>query len=242
MSDPSSDSVPAKKYRRARLLNVVLAVVAAFLLVVVIGQSLQRPAAEPQGEPTPSATGEPIDVARNDPDDPLAIGSADAPVTLVEWADLRCPFCAVFARDTLPVIVQEYVDEGLVRVEFHDVTFFGEQSEDAAVAARAAGEQGRGMEYVQAVFDAAPESGHPDLPRERLIEFAETAGVADIAAFERALDDPDLRAAAQESTQHAQQLGVSSVPFFYAGGTALSGAQSVDVFRDFLDQAVAEAQ
>lgn len=234
----------ARKYRRARRLSVVLAVVVVFLAVVLFAQIAQNggdagPAPE---EPDASASSAAIEVARNDPEDPLAIGAIDAPVVMVEWTDLRCPFCAVFSRDTLPVLVEEYVDEGLLRIEFHDVAFFGEQSELAAAAARAAGAQGRGPEYVETVFAAAPESGHPDLPRERLVAFAQQAGVPDIPAFENALDDPALLEAAQKSTATAQQLGVSSVPFFYAGGTVLSGAQPVEVFRDYIDAALAAAE
>ena len=46
------------------------------------------------------------------------LGSPDAPVTLVEYADLQCPFCAEWARGTFPAIVDEYVRPGQVRIEF----------------------------------------------------------------------------------------------------------------------------
>jgi len=172
----------------------------------------------------------------------MAIGAVDAPVVLVYWTDMRCPFCAVFSRDTLPTLIQEYVDKGEVRVEFHDVEFFGEDSAAAAVAARAAGKQGLFFEYLEAVYAAAPESGHPDMPRERLIAFAEDIGVADLAQFEADLDDPELRTATEQSTSFAQQLGVTAVPFFIAGDKALSGAQSVEAFRSFLDDALSKAE
>lgn len=242
-------STPDSKARFYRRLSIGLGALSAFLLIVVIGQATINSAA-PETAPAPQAS-ETTDAAasaytdspvvRRDADDPMAIGSIDAPVVLTEWTDLRCPFCASFSRDTLPAIVEEYVDEGLVRIEIHDVSFFGEQSEDAAVAARAAGEQGRYIEYLTAVYDAAPDRSHPDMPRETLIAFAETAGVPDSAKFTADLDDPALRAAVQQSTTTAQQLGVTAVPFFVAGDTALSGAQPASVFREFLDQAVEQA-
>ena len=92
------------------------------------------------------------------------------------------------------------------------------------------------------LYAAAPEEGHPDMPREKLIGFAKTAGIADLAQFERDLDDPELRRAVEASTAQAQQLGVSGVPFFVADGQALSGAQPVEAFREFLDGALADAQ
>lgn len=181
-----------------------------------------------------------LPVVRRDANDPMAIGDVDAPVVLVEWIDYRCPFCAVYSTDILPTIEDEYVASGQVRVEINDVSFFGEESEDAAVAARAAGEQGKYIEYMTVVFDNAPSSGHPDMPVEKLVGFAEDAGVPDIAQFTADLDREDLRAAVQKSTSDAQQLGVSAVPFFAVGTQSISGAQPVDVFRQFIDARLAE--
>ncbi|SIO27938.1 DsbA family protein [Agromyces cerinus] len=237
----------ARKLRFARILNVVLGAIAAFLLVVVIALSVpsaaQSPAdaAQPPASDTGSGTGTGAEIATRDPDDPLAIGDVDAPVVLVEWADFRCPFCAVVTNETLPVIFEEYVDKGLVRYEFRDVAFFGDESIDAAVAARAAGEQGKFPEYLEAVFAAAPEKGHPDMPREKLIGFATEAGVPDLAKFEQDLDRADLRDAVLASTAEAQKLGVTSVPFFVAGDQAIAGAQPIENFRALLDEQLAAA-
>ncbi|MBM7831706.1 protein-disulfide isomerase [Agromyces cerinus] len=242
----------ARKLRFARILNVVLGAVAAFLLVVVIALSVpsagQAPAAGAPQTPSADAAGEGAggsgsdsEIATRDPDDPLAIGDVDAPVVLVEWADFRCPFCAVVTNETLPTIFEEYVDKGLVRYEFRDVAFFGEESIDAAVAARAAGEQGKFPEYLEAVFAAAPEKGHPDMPREKLIGFATEAGVPDLAKFEQDLDRADLRDAVLASTAEAQKLGVTSVPFFVAGDQAIAGAQPIENFRALIDEQLAAA-
>ncbi|SEK99149.1 Protein-disulfide isomerase [Nonomuraea pusilla] len=245
---PSSPStqVLEQRLRTARIVNVVLAVVAVFLLIVVLarptggGAGGARPAAAPNtATPGPEAT--PTSVALRDPDDPLAIGPVDAPVVLVEWADLRCPYCALFTNRTMPALLKEYVDTGRVRYEFRDVSFFGEQSTNAAVAVRAAAEQGRFREYLAAAYAAAPEKGHPDLPRKKLIGFARTAGVPDLARFERDLDRADLRKAVEQSTRDAQSLGITSVPFFVAGDRAVPGAQPVEVFRQLLDDRLAAA-
>ena len=66
------------------------------------------------------------------------LGEKDAPITLVEFADLQCPFCKQFATTTYPVIVNDYVSKGKVRVEFRTMTFIGPDSEKAARAAAAA--------------------------------------------------------------------------------------------------------
>jgi protein-disulfide isomerase len=216
---------------------VAAAAVVVFLGVVTTAQLTEKK------EPAPSASaGSDLAFVRRDHGDPMAIGAVDAPVVLVEWTDMRCPFCAVFTRDTLPVLIREYVDTGKVRLEVHDVAYFGEQSETAAVAARAAGLQGRFFDFLSTVYDAAPEKGHPELPRVKLVDFARKAGVPDVDRFTADLDDASLRAAARGSNAMAQRLGVTSVPFFVAGDTALSGAQPLPVFRGFLDSALAKAR
>lgn len=248
-SEEESATAINAKYRHSRRWNIALASIVAFLGIVVVAQLLpgQSPISMPPSSEIPSASPQPdqaddMPFVRRDADDPMAIGDVDAPVVLTQWTDLRCPFCAVFSRDTLPTLISEYVETGLVRIEFHDVAFFGEQSEDAAVAARAAAKQGRFMEFVTAIYDVAPEGAHPDLPHETLIDFAEQAGVPDIGRFTADLDDPALREEAKASTLSAQQLGVNSVPFFVAGDTALSGAQPLESFRQFLDASLETAK
>ncbi|WP_125099791.1 DsbA family protein [Leucobacter chromiireducens] len=247
-----------RKLRRSRTLNVALGALAAIGLVFGGVQLAQGTGAGGNtgasgsagaGDSAPAdgageGAGQPdaTSIERRDPADAMAIGDVDAPVVMSEWIDFRCPFCAVYTRDTLPVLIEEYVDTGKVRIEFHDVAFFGEQSARAAVAARAAGEQGKYAEFVRAVYEAAPESGHPELPTEELIAFAKQVGVADLAQFESDLARTDLQDAVAASTAQAQQLGVTGVPFFAVDGQALSGAQPVDTFRTLLDEAVDAAQ
>lgn len=244
------------KYRRYRRLTIVFGALSAFLLVVLIGQlalgTPGGPVTKPQETPAPTASsaaeetpepgGEISAIVRRDPDDTMAMGDVDAPVVLVEWTDFRCPFCAAFTMRTMPDIIKEYVDTGKVRIEVRDVAFFGDESIDAAVAARAAGRQDKYFEYLHTLYEAAPQKGHPDMPREKLIGFARDAGVADLERFAEDLTDPELRQAVAQSTTEAQQWGVTSVPFFVAGDKALSGAQPIATFRQYLDNALGDAR
>ena len=54
-----------------------------------------------------------------------------SPVTLVEYADLRCPFCAQFALEVLPTIVRRYVRTGRVKIEYRGISFIGDDSRTA---------------------------------------------------------------------------------------------------------------
>lgn len=216
-----------------------IGLVVASVLVVIGALSSQSA----QGEPASPSTSEdaPLDMSRRLDIDPTALGSVDAPVVLIEYADYRCPFCGVFARDTLPDLVDRYVESGDLRIEWRDLPIFGDDSMAAAVAARAAGEQGRFWEFHEVLYAAAPERGHPDMPREKLLDFAETAGVPDLTQFERDLENPELNDRVLADVAEATSLGASSTPLFLINGVPVVGAQPTDVFRTVIENAIEDA-
>lgn len=172
---------------------------------------------------------------RRQANDPLAQGPVDAPVVMVVWSDFRCPFCSVWARQTHPQL-KPYVDSGSLRIEYRDLVLFGEQSMDTAIAARAAGNQGRFWQFSDAVHAVAPTSGHPDITPAKLTAFAKQAGVPDMAKWQADCKAAATRQAVEKDTTEAQQLGMSGTPFFVINTTPLSGAQPVDVFTRTLEQ------
>ncbi len=190
--------------------------------------------------PTAAADADPAaairGLARNQADDPRAIGAPDAPVLILEFADYRCPYCAVWANQTLPALMP-YVEAGSVRIEFHDMAIFGDDSELAAVAARAAGRQGRFWEFSEALYAAAPpQGGHPAIGKPEALAFAKQAEVPDLAVFEAALAEEALFAGVREETGRAAAVGITGVPFFVVNSTIINGAQPTDTFLTVIEQ------
>ncbi|HEB14046.1 MAG TPA: hypothetical protein ENI09_01410, partial [candidate division WWE3 bacterium] len=68
----------------------------------------------------PTDSGEPQIVEVSVDDDPV-LGSADAPVTIIEFSDFQCPYCRIFWSDALPQIKSEYIDKGLARLVYRDL-------------------------------------------------------------------------------------------------------------------------
>lgn len=167
--------------------------------------------------------------------DPLALGRVDAPVVMVSFEDFRCPFCAQFSRTTEPKLIEKYVKTGVLRIEWRDLPIFGPQSTQAAIAGRAAAAQGKFWEFVRAVYADAPSGGHPDLPRNALIDYARQAGVPDIARFTADMDDPALSAAVNKDLKEGSALGVPSTPAFVIDGYPIVGAQPLKQFTDLID-------
>lgn len=202
-------------------------------------------AAQPSGteetsnELTPEQEDFLLGLQRREADDPLALGAADAPVVIIEYADYRCPFCAAWSRDVKPDLMP-FIEDGTVRLEYRDVILFGEESENAALGARAAGEQGMYWEFHDAVAAAAPESGHAPMPRERVLELASEVGVPDLEKFETDLDSDELRAAMAADQQEAASIGVRSTPTFLVNTTPVVGARDADIFELLIEQELAD--
>lgn len=188
-----------------------------------------------------SAVGPLGDIARRAEGDPLALGRTDAPVTMVMFSDYRCPFCAKFSRETESRLVDEYVNDGRLRLEWRDYPIFGPDSTLAAQAGRAAAAQGRFWEFNRAVFADAPERSHPDLPESKLVAYARKAGVPDIARFVGDMHSPQIEQAVQSDLAEGTSLGVPSTPAFVVNGHPLMGAQPIEAFRAQIDQALAAA-
>lgn len=240
-----------KKLRTSRLLSLVLAVALVFVggayatlwsdskqaaeeLATAQAQAAQVAEAQAPGAQEPDLATEPY----------MVIGDDDAPVTITEWTDYTCPYCGLYHRDTLPQIIADYVDSGEVRIEIHDVTFIGDQAEDAAIAARAAGLQDRYLDYLFAVYELGADGNKPNLDAAQLTALAEELGL-DMEQFAGDIASGDLRGQVQASTQKAQSLGITGVPFFIVSNTgtlqgaqSMNGAQPYENFQQVLDSFV----
>lgn len=127
---------------------IVVAVVIAATLVAVsaIGSRDKGSSAAINGSAETAA------MLRGIPQHGNVLGSPKAPVTLYEYADLQCPYCARFALETLPTIVQDYVRTGKVKLVFRGVAILGPDSTPPLETAYAAGQQNRLWNYTELVF------------------------------------------------------------------------------------------
>lgn len=195
-----------------------------------------EPATDEVAEQAPSPEVEELllSLPRRDADDVMAAGELDAPVVMIEYADYRCPYCARFHLETRPGL-QPLVDDGTLRIEFRDLVLFEETSELAALAARAAAEQGLRDEFQTAIFELSL-AGHAEFDRDDLIELAGELGMADLEAFEAALDDEEALALVQADSAEARSIGISSTPTFLVNTQVVQGAQPLEVFTQIIER------
>jgi protein-disulfide isomerase len=162
------------------------------------------------------------------------LGDPDAPVTIVEYADFQCPICKRAATDLLPQIEKEYVDSGLVKIEFRHFPFLGQESWDAAQAAAAAEEQGKFWEYYAALFNAQGRENAGSFEYERLLQLAGDLGL-DVERFDATLASNTNLKVVQADVDAAVDKGVNSTPTFFVGDTKIVGAQDISKFRDAIE-------
>jgi protein-disulfide isomerase len=90
---------------------------------------------------------------KNIPQQGLRLGSPSAPVTLVEYIDLQCPYCRAFETQVMPQIVQRYVRTGKVKIEARVLAFIGPDSSRGRDAMIAAGDRGKAFDFAQILYD-----------------------------------------------------------------------------------------
>jgi protein-disulfide isomerase len=199
----------------------VLSTACALAAVLIAANQISaRTAKEPATDATAAGAVRPApSLLAGIPQRGAALGSPTAPVTLVEYADLQCPYCGHWARETLPVLVDRYVRTGRLRIVFRGLAFIGPDSNKALRTAVAAGRHNHLWDVVHALYER---------------QGVENAGwvtdglVRDIAAVIPGLDAEKVRSERSKSdvageieraAAAAQAAGVSGTPTFQVGRT-----------------------
>lgn len=234
---------PARSSVQSWFIPIGIVVIAGLLITLIILQLSGT--AGGQAASAEGASIEPTEtdfsfVETREEGDVQAAGPTDAPVGMVVYSDYQCPFCARWTNDTLPELMP-YAERGDLRIEWRDVNQYGENSERAALAAHAAGLQGKFWEYHALLF---PDGGHlqpEQLTEEALIDLAQQLGL-DAEQFAQDLTSSETQELIQQYAAQGRELGVSGPPTFVLGGEPIVGAQPPDVFIDALHDALAKAR
>lgn len=161
-------------------------------------------------------------------------GDPNAPITIIEFSDFECPFCAKFYSQTLPSIQQKYIDTGKVKFVYKDFPLnFHKNAQKAAEAAQCAGDQGKYWEYHDKIFD-----NQPSLNLENLKKWAIDLSL-DINEFNQCLDSGKYYDEVQRDMEEGTAAGVRGTPAFFINGVFLSGAQPFSAFEKIIEAELA---
>jgi protein-disulfide isomerase len=240
--DPKRDAESAARARRTQL-----AAVAGFAVVLVVALVVISQSGDDSSDGGEADATEVEALFDGIPQDRTVLGDPNAPLTMVEFADLQCPFCAEFAGSSLSTVIEDYVRPGDLRLEFEPLAFLGPDSEEAARMAAALAEQDLMWQFVDLFYanQGTENSGYVD--EEFLREIAGQVPGADVDA---ALADRDsaavdrILARAQDS---AGDAGIESTPSFLLGpsGDDLEvlevSSLEPEAFTDAIDSRLAQS-
>ena len=187
----------------------------------------------------------------------VIIGDENAPVTIMEFTDFECPFCAIAEGNDklvaeftsgnrtytppIPKIMEEYVESGEVKIVFYNMPIaqLHPKSRTAHLAALCANEQNKFEEYSRILWD--DRSNWTSLS-DRVPKYKEYAKDLDLdtSQFNECLDNRKYDSQIDQEQALAREYGVSGTPAFFVGRTFISGAQDFSVFKNLIEAELEE--
>jgi protein-disulfide isomerase len=242
----------ALRRRRLRTLLVVLGAAAVLVVVAIIVSGGSDDNAKSRPGAAQTATGaipgqkESAAMLAGVPQSDIYLGNPAAPVRVVEFADLQCPFCREYSLQVLPQLVQDYVRSGKVRIEFRTLSFIGKDSVTAGRAAAAAAQQDKLWNFVDVFYYNQGEENSGYVTPAFLDRIYRAAGVDPDKATAYAASEASKKPLAAADAL-ADQVGVDSTPTILVGkrGGALTKVEAAPTdlaaFKAAIDGALGQA-
>lgn len=221
-----------RKQQSSKVPLTTILIIAVFAVVVVGMVILTQ--FKPIGEIATS------DRVINAAKDGLSLGSIDAPVQVIEFADFQCPACASYWANLEPVILQRYVETGKVRYTYSPFSFLGmgrawDESVKAAEAAYCANDQGKFWEYRDIVFTNHNGENQGAYSKERLIAFAKAIDL-DMNAFNNCFNSGKYSQQVQDDNQFAADQGATYTPSFLINGQIVNANELAQAIENSLSE------
>lgn len=162
-----------------------------------------------------------------------ALGPADAPVVIVEFADFHCSYCKRFNDQTITPLLETYGDQ--VQFVYRDFPILGPDSLSAALAASCAADQNAFWQFHDNLF-----ANQSSLTRDAFVQYATNLNL-DVDTFTQCYDNQTHQAEVVQDYNEGQSLGVGGTPTFFINGKMLVGAQPIEQFAAIIDAELASA-
>jgi protein-disulfide isomerase len=162
-------------------------------------------------------------------------GSESAPVTIVEYSDFECPYCAAFVTVQMPAVREQLIATGKVRLRFRDFPLSShEYSRYAALAAQCAGEQGKFWEMHDQLFYHHEWAQTRKNPSGLFRDFAKQIGV-DGNRYDACMDSQRYAGRIEASRLEGEAAGINGTPGFVINGRRFVGRPTSDALKAVVD-------
>ena len=222
--------------RQASLLRLV-----AIGALVLVGVAVVIFAITQAAKPTPAFTSADLQSMA----DGTALGATSAPVTIQEYADFQCPYCLQFHNTIEGPLLQQYVETGKVRFEYHHFIIIdshtgGNESERAAEASECANAQGKFWAYHDTLFAHQAGEGSGAFADDNLVDFAQSLGL-NMPAFTTCLTSNQYSEVVQADVVKGLGLGVQGTPTLFITGVEAPDPFNLGALQATIDADVAKA-
>ncbi len=196
------------------------------------------------GNQSSLANANPGFVTMDIPADPSApvLGSANAPVTIIEFADFQCPFCEKFFQQSESDIINTYVNTGKARFIFMSFPFLGDESENAAEAAACAQDQGQFWPYHDYLYSHQASENSGALTIANLEKIAAAISSIKQTQFNECLSTHAKKASVQKNLATAISENISSTPTVLINGKAYIGLYTLADYEAGIDNALRDSR
>ena len=169
----------------------------------------------------------------------MVIGAEDAPVEIIEYSSLLCPFCAQFHDETFPEIKRRYIDTGQVRFVYRDI--FGDQvGLWATMLTRCGGEEAfyESIAIFYAQQDSFLDMVRGEGPGPALQRMGQLIGLSPERLEQCLNDEPFMLSLVEDLQANVESSGVQSTPTFVINGETHTGFRPVDDFAALIEDAL----
>ncbi|MDH4208493.1 MAG: DsbA family protein [Anaerolineae bacterium] len=187
-----------------------------------------------QAEGTPEATRVPLIPLDDDP----MLGSADAPVTIIEYSEYLCPYCRTFALETLPQLKEEYVDTGKVKFIYRDFPVHGQPAVIMSMVAECAADQGKFWEMQSFIWQRSDEWSQSEDILATVQGYSDELGM-DTETYTSCLQEGTIVERIIEDYNIGVQDGVTGTPAFFINGSLARGALPFEEFQRIIEEQLA---
>ncbi len=163
------------------------------------------------------------------------LGDPNAPVVITEYSDFQCSACRYLATNITPQLIEEYVNTGIVRLEYRHFAHYGEESLWAGMAAECANEQDKFWEFHDLLFGVQRSPNSGTFTKAKLTDYAQRVGL-DTNDFTQCVNSGRYLSKIRADSKEARDRGGTGTPTLFINGRILGGVPPMAMLRELIQE------
>ena len=217
-----------KQKQNSKMKIVVVLTLVVAILVAVVAVLSNKQETQPTDIKQIDVTGQP------------SLGEQDAPVTIVEFGDFKCPACKAWGENIYPKLVDDYIETGKVKFSYVNVLFHGQESTLGSIAAESVYERTPDTYWAfhQALFDAQPVENHDGLwiTPEKILDIASGFPEIDQALLKEDMEQQATMESVKIDDDLVREVGVTMTPSIVINGKMMEDPFDYEAIKTAIEQ------